>query len=162
MIHCLIGKHKTHVAINGDGSLAHGIQTQAKIGRENIYSISIAMGNDAFCLLDTSCMIGNADIGRSVGKADKLATLRCIGMVNHNNRNLAYNLIVVNPRVEQRICQGYKDEENEYSFIAHHITHLFKPYPADVLYVLPYRLENVRVFMEYIRRFSLQGATLEV
>ena len=57
-------------------------------------------------------------------------------IVDYHHRNLVYRLIVVYPRIEQRIDEGHDDKEDEYALIAHHLFHLLSPDIGGIAYSL--------------------------
>ena len=76
------------------------------------------------------------DIGRGIAEADELARQLRVRMVDHHHRHLAHQLVVVDPRVEQRIDQRHQDEEDEHTLVVEHLAHLLAPDVGSVDYKL--------------------------
>jgi hypothetical protein len=64
-----------------------------------------------------------------------------VGLVDHTDGHFVDSLVVVNPRIEQRIGQRHQEEEDKYSLILDDALHLLTPDVADILYTLIYTME---------------------
>ena len=53
-------------------------------------------------------------------------------------------LVVVYPRVEQRIAKRHDDEEHQYALVLHHFNHLTPPYVKHIGEVLSYSIKECR------------------
>jgi hypothetical protein len=56
-----------------------------------------------------------------------------VAIVDHNYRHLVYHLVIINPRIEQRIYKWHYDEENEYALVLEGLLHLLAPYIGRIL-----------------------------
>ena len=128
----LIGQHQTHIAIYAYMRLFTTIQLGVEIG----WNIDDSMHNlplhQLLCFIETVAIVGGLDIRRSIVIADKLAGSMAVAQVNNRRIHLSHHLIVVNPRVEQRIAQRYQDAEDEHTLIAENIAHLRLPDEAHI------------------------------
>ena len=57
-------------------------------------------------------------------------------VVDDTDGHVAHYLIIIYPRVEQRIDQGHQDKEDEYALVLEGPLHLLAPDVAGVLHVL--------------------------
>ena len=128
----LVGQHQTHIAIYAYVRLFATVQLGVEIGRnidDSMYSLLL---HQLLRLIETVAVIGGLDIRRSIVIADKLAGGMAVAQVNNRRIHLSHHLVVVNPRVEQRIAQRYQDTEDEHTLIAEHIAHLRLPDEAHI------------------------------
>ena len=132
LINCLVGKHQTHVAINAHMCLFATVQSGVEVGRNIDDSVHRLLLHQLLRLVETVAVIGGLGIGRGIVVADKLAGAMAVAQVHNRRIHLSHYLVVVNPRVEQRITQRHQDAEDEHTLVAEHIAHLRLPDEAHV------------------------------
>ena len=132
LINRLIGQHQTHIAIYAHMRLFATIQLGVEIGWNIDDSMHILPLHQLFCFIETVAIVGGLDIRRSIVIADKLAGSMAVAQVNNRRIHLSNHLVVVNPRVEQRIAQRYQNAEDEHTLIAEHIAHFRLPDEAHI------------------------------
>jgi hypothetical protein len=55
-----------------------------------------------------------------------------MAVVNDSYRHLMHSLIIIYPRIDERVAKRYQEEENDHAFIVEHLLHLFPPDVADI------------------------------
>ena len=73
--------------------------------------------------------------------------------VDNGYRHVTHYLVVVNPRIEERVEKRHEKKEDEYSFVSNGGTHFLCPDVAHVFYPLPDVLvESLVVFSRWHSR----------
>ena len=73
-------------------------------------------------------------IGRGITLTDQLTRQSGVRIVDHAHWHLVDGLVVVYPRIEQRIQDRHHDEEHKDSLVLHHLSQLLEPDVAGGLY----------------------------
>ena len=55
-------------------------------------------------------------------------------LVDHDNRYLVNHLVVVDPRIKQRIDNGHDDAEDQHALILQYLLHLLTPDVSGIQY----------------------------
>ena len=128
-----IGQHVAHVTVDTDMALFHTVELLGKIGGDIDHTANDLLANKFTCLLKAVAMVSYLYVGRGIVLADELAAELGVRQVDNSNRHITHHLVVVGPRVEQRIEQGHQDEENEHALVLDGGFHLFHPDVAHVV-----------------------------
>jgi hypothetical protein len=78
-------------------------------------------------------MAQHLDISRGIELANELARETAVAIVDHNYWHLVYYLVIIDPRIEQRIDKWHDDEEDEYALVLEGLLHLLAPYIGRIL-----------------------------
>ena len=127
LVGCLVGQHQSHVAIDADGGLLHAVEARLEVERDIIEGLGHAAPHEHLRLVDIVGIGYHLDVGRRIAHADKLAAQLGVAVVDHHHGNLAHHLIIIYPRIEQRIDQGHDEEEDDNTLIFQHLAQLVAP-----------------------------------
>ena len=80
--------------------------------------------------------------------AHKLATCSRVGAVDNRHGHLSYHLVVVYPRVEERIGERQEDYEEQCALVAEHLKQFVEPHLRGIfpkcMYLLYYHLSILK------------------
>ena len=108
------------------------IQLGVEIGRNIDDSMHDLLLYQLLRLIKTVAVIRCLGIRRGIVIPDKLAGSMAVTEVDNRRIHLSHHLVVVNPRVEQRIAQRHQDAEDEHTLVTEHIAHFRLPDVAHV------------------------------
>ena len=105
-----------------------------EIGRYEIDALGHLTADERLRVLDTACIGNHLHIGRGITHTDKLTTHLTMRLVDHDNRYLVDYLIIVDPRIKQRIDNGHDDAEDQHALILKDLLQLLTPDESSILY----------------------------
>ena len=88
-----------------------------EIGGEVYDAVCLALPYQPFRLFYAGALVCHADIGRGIHLAGELAAEGGVGVIDDGDGDFAHHFVVVYPGVEQRICNGKEDEEEQHSLV---------------------------------------------
>ena len=132
LINGLVGKHERHVAIDADSGLFSTVDVGGEVRRNEVDTPNNLSADERTGFIEVLGIVFHIDIGGGVTVMDELAREGRVRLVNDHNRGLLQGLVIVNPRVEQRVAQRHDDKEHEHTLVPNHLFHLLSP---DIEYV---------------------------
>ena len=127
LIDVLVGQHQAHVAIDADGGLFTSVDALGEVGGDEIDALDQLAADERAGFVEVVGMVFHLDIGRGVAVIDELAREGRVRLVDHRHRRLVQRLVVVYPRVEQRVAQRHDDEEHQHALVLEDLHHLAAP-----------------------------------
>ena len=131
----LVGKHDAHVAVYPHVGLLHAVELGLEVLGKVYHSVGIATANALARLVETVAAQSHASVGRGVYHTGEFAAGVAMRKVNYRHGHLARHLVVVYPRIQERICQRHHDEEDEHALVAEHVLEFLQ---ADIASVAQY------------------------
>ena len=127
LIGCLVSQHQTHVTIDADGRLLQAVDARLEIGRDVIDGLGHIAPHQHLAFVDIVGIAHHLDVGRRITLADELTAHLGVAVVNDDHGDLAHYLIIIYPRVKQRIDQWHQKEEDDDTFVLEGLAHLVTP-----------------------------------
>ena len=128
----LIGKHQAHVAIHADVGLLHTSEVAVEVFGQKNDAVHFLLAHESACLLKVVAIGSHTNVGRRINVAYELAARLTMRIVNHSHGHIAHHLVVVYPRVEYRVGEWQKYNEEQRALVLEHVAHLVKPYSGRV------------------------------
>lgn len=134
---CLVVEHAAHVAIEADVGLVAMVQVLVEGGGDVQNAVGLVALDEFLGLVHIGVDTRHTYVGSGVEALYELAAAGRATVVDHCAGHVAAHLVGIDIRIEQRIGQGHKEDEDHDALVAQHRAAFIKPYIDQVSHIKP-------------------------